>query len=196
MTTRLRSCIYKKWFSILLLILIGGSLYLPNMGELGYYRDDWNNLFNADSRGTEMLIEHYASDRPADGYLLSAAYRAFGADPFPYRLVNLAFRVLEDDPHLRVQFLKGDLPDIPARNETGTLQRSLQSAQNPDERRFSGAVVPQNGNPLPWTDIQGYPVQDPPRPVVGKDDRAQGEEGCVFRRAQGTGKALGYLSMS
>ena len=75
MTTRLRSCIYKKWFSILLLILIGGSLYLPNMSELGYYRDDWNNLFNADSRGTEMLIEHYASDRPADGYLLSAAYR-------------------------------------------------------------------------------------------------------------------------
>ena len=94
MTTRLRSCIYKKWFSILLLILIGGSLYLPNMSELGYYRDDWNNLFNADSRGTEMLIEHYASDRPADGYLLSAAYRAFGADPFPYRLVNLASRVL------------------------------------------------------------------------------------------------------
>ena len=41
-----------------------------------------------------MLIEHYASDRPADGYLLSAAYRAFGADPFPYRLVNLASRVL------------------------------------------------------------------------------------------------------
>ena len=94
MTTRLRSCIYKKWFSILLLILIGGSLYLPNMSELGYYRDDWNNLFNADSRGTEMLIEHYASDRPADGYLLSVAYRAFGADPFPYRLVNLASRVL------------------------------------------------------------------------------------------------------
>lgn len=94
MTMRLRSCIYKKWFSILLLILIGGSLYLPNMSELGYYRDDWNNLFNADSRGTEMLIEHYASDRPADGYLLSAAYRAFGADPFPYRVVNLASRVL------------------------------------------------------------------------------------------------------
>ena len=39
-----------------------------------------------------MLIRHYQSDRPVDGYLLSAAYDLFGPNPYPYLLINLACR--------------------------------------------------------------------------------------------------------
>ena len=39
-----------------------------------------------------MLIKHYSSDRPADGYLLSWVYTLFGPDPYPYLLINLACR--------------------------------------------------------------------------------------------------------
>lgn len=91
---RIKSSTHRRWFAVLILIAIGLSLYIPQMGELGYYRDDWNNVFNADSRGPEKLIEHYASDRPADGYLLAAAYEAFGADSLPYRRINLASRII------------------------------------------------------------------------------------------------------
>lgn len=91
---RIKGFIHQPWFAVLILVAIGLSLYLPQMGDLGYYRDDWNNIFNADSRGSEMLIDHYAIDRPADGYLLAAAYDVFGANSLPYRLINLASRIL------------------------------------------------------------------------------------------------------
>ena len=78
----------------LILILITLTVYLPGINQLGYYRDDWNNVFNAFTQGADMLIRHYASDRPADGYLLSAAYSLFGPAPLPYLLINLVCRFL------------------------------------------------------------------------------------------------------
>ena len=78
----------------LILILITLTVYLPGINQLGYYRDDWNNVFNAYTQGADMLIRHYASDRPADGYLLSAAYSLFGPAPLPYLLINLVCRFL------------------------------------------------------------------------------------------------------
>lgn len=94
MDFKFRKIFFTRWFAAALIVMIGLALYLPNLNELGYYRDDWNNLFNADSRGAEMLIDHYASDRPADGYLLSAAYQVFGPNPTPYLAINLGCRVL------------------------------------------------------------------------------------------------------
>ncbi len=74
------------------LLAVTAIIYLPGMRDLGYYRDDWNNVFNAFTQGADMLIRHYASDRPVDGYLLSQAYTWFGPNPYPYLLVNLACR--------------------------------------------------------------------------------------------------------
>lgn len=76
----------------LILVAITLLVYLPGMNRLGYYRDDWNNVFNAYTQGSQMLIRHYQSDRPVDGYLLSAAYDLFGPNPYPYLLINLACR--------------------------------------------------------------------------------------------------------
>ena len=92
----LKSLSSKKYLLLVLagLLIAAAIIYLPGMTELGYYRDDWNNLFNAYTQGPEMLIQHYQSDRPADGYLLSFAYKIFGVDPFPYLICCLICRIL------------------------------------------------------------------------------------------------------
>ncbi len=77
---------------VLFLMATAVVIYLPGLKDLGYFRDDWNNVYNAFTQGADMLIKHYSSDRPADGYLLSWAYTLFGPDPYPYLLVNLACR--------------------------------------------------------------------------------------------------------
>ena len=75
-------------------ILIGCLLYIPGMTKLGLYRDDWNNFYNAVTYGPDMLIRHYASDRPADGYLLSALFRLFGTNNNAYLIYDLCCRIL------------------------------------------------------------------------------------------------------
>ncbi len=82
------------WSIFLILLVITALVYLPGINRLGYYRDDWNNLFNAYTQGSQMLIMHYASDRPLDGYLLRYAFDILGYNPLPYLIINLIFRFL------------------------------------------------------------------------------------------------------
>ncbi len=82
------------WGIFLILIGITALVYVPGINRLGYYRDDWNNLFNAYTQGSQMLIPHYASDRPLDGYLLRYAFDILGYNPLPYLFINLIFRFL------------------------------------------------------------------------------------------------------
>lgn len=76
------------------IIAVGCLLYIPNMRNLGLYRDDWNNMYNATIYGPDQLLEHYASDRPADGYMLSMIYRLFRVNLNAYRIWNLCCRIL------------------------------------------------------------------------------------------------------
>ncbi len=80
------------FFTILLTASI--LIYFRGMNQLGYYRDDWNNLYNAYTQGPDMLIKHYQSDRPADGYLLSFVYKIFGPAIYPYLISCLICRFL------------------------------------------------------------------------------------------------------
>lgn len=73
---------------------VGCLLYIPGMTKLGLYRDDWNNFYNAVINGPDMLIQHYASDRPADGYLLSVLFRLFGTNNNAYLIYDLCCRIL------------------------------------------------------------------------------------------------------
>ena len=75
-------------------IVVGCLLYIPNMQNLGLYRDDWNNLYSATIYGPDQLLEHYRADRPADGYLLSMLYRLFRVNLNAYRIWNLCCRIL------------------------------------------------------------------------------------------------------
>ena len=76
------------------IIVVGCLLYIPGLQNLGLYRDDWNNLYSATIYGPDQLLEHYASDRPADGYLLSMIYRLFRVNIGAYHIWNLCCRIL------------------------------------------------------------------------------------------------------
>ena len=79
---------------IAVIVIVGCLLYIPGMKDLGLYRDDWNNYYDAVVRGPNALIEHYASDRPADGWQLSILFRLFGTNNTAYLIWNLCCRIL------------------------------------------------------------------------------------------------------
>ena len=76
------------------IIVVGCLLYIPQMKDLGLYRDDWNNFYNLAVRGPRMLIEAYKADRPADGYLIAGLYWIFGTKITAYMIWNLCCRIL------------------------------------------------------------------------------------------------------
>ena len=76
------------------IIIVGCLIYIPGINDLGLYRDDWNNYYNAVVRGGEMLKQHYASDRPADGALLTWFFYAFKTNNTAYLIYNLVCRIL------------------------------------------------------------------------------------------------------
>ena len=76
------------------IILVGLIVYFPRIGEIGMYRDDWINYFNAVTRGPDFLVQHYSTDRPADGHLLALIFRLFGTDNTAYLVYNLVCRLI------------------------------------------------------------------------------------------------------
>lgn len=76
------------------IIIVGCLLYIPQMHQLGLYRDDWNNFYNLTVRGPRMLVEAYKADRPADGYLIAGLYWFFGTNINAYMIWNLCCRIL------------------------------------------------------------------------------------------------------
>ena len=79
---------------IAVIIIVGCLLYIPGMKDLGLYRDDWNNYYDAVVRGADELVEHYMSDRPADGWQLAILFRIFGTNNSAYLIWNLCCRIL------------------------------------------------------------------------------------------------------
>lgn len=83
-----------RWFEILLLALISALTYLPRIGEMGYYRDDWYFLYDALVSGPRALIEVALHTRPIRGPLYALYFSWFGFNPFPYHVVMYLTRLL------------------------------------------------------------------------------------------------------
>lgn len=83
-----------RWFEILLLALISALTYLPRIGEMGYYRDDWYFLYDALVSGPRALIEIALHTRPIRGPLYALYFSWFGFNPFPYHVVMYLTRLL------------------------------------------------------------------------------------------------------
>ena len=81
-------------FIILAITAVGCMLYIPQMKDLGLYRDNWNYLYNLTVRGPEALISAFQADRPADGYLIAALYNMFGTNNNGYLIWDLCCRIL------------------------------------------------------------------------------------------------------
>ena len=79
---------------ILFLIIISGLVYLPNIGQLTYYRDDWTYAYDAHIGGADIYKIKFIIDRPVRGYFFALYHTIFGAQPFPYHIGAYIWRLV------------------------------------------------------------------------------------------------------
>ena len=83
-----------RWFEVILLALMAGFTYLPRIGELTYYRDDWYFLYNALVNGPTAFIDIALHTRPIRGPLYALYYSLFGLNPLPWHMTMYLTRLL------------------------------------------------------------------------------------------------------
>ena len=91
--TTLRKFIYTPFVEILLILVIAGVTYLPNLSQATIYRDDWYYAMDRMIGGPGVFQEMFSIDRPARGPLFEAYYQLFGIQPFPYHMASFLWRV-------------------------------------------------------------------------------------------------------
>lgn len=83
-----------RWFEIILLGLMAGFTYLPRIGEMTYYRDDWYFLYNALVNGPTAFIDIALHTRPIRGPLYALYYAFFGLNPWPWHVTMYLTRLM------------------------------------------------------------------------------------------------------
>lgn len=82
------------WIAILFLLVFLCIAYLPKINHLGYYNDDWWQIYGGENFGTERFSAMYSTDRPARTYLHAPLYSLFGSEILPYQILALGIRWL------------------------------------------------------------------------------------------------------
>lgn len=84
----------ERLFSILLLLIVSGLVYLPLVGEFGYYNDDWYLMYSASAYGANTFVDIFSVDRPGRALVMIPAYLLFDGNPLYYNLSAYVFRVV------------------------------------------------------------------------------------------------------
>ncbi|CAG0981183.1 hypothetical protein ANAEL_01755 [Anaerolineales bacterium] len=84
----------KPFPEILLLLLISAVVYLPYIGSLTYYKDDWYYIYDGMIGGAKVFHEMFRIDRPARGFFFEWYFLLFGANPLPWHLGAFIWRAL------------------------------------------------------------------------------------------------------
>lgn len=80
--------------AILFLLVFLCITYLPKINHLGFYNDDWWQIYGAENFGVERFEAMYSADRPARTYLHAPLFSLFGSEILPYQLLGLGIRWL------------------------------------------------------------------------------------------------------
>lgn len=80
--------------SLAVIVLITGLTYGSMLPSLGFYRDDWYQLWAGINLGAESIITLFSIDRPVMGYLYSFTFSIFGDHPLNWQLYALFLRLL------------------------------------------------------------------------------------------------------
>ncbi|GAB4402947.1 MAG: hypothetical protein OHK003_30610 [Anaerolineales bacterium] len=78
---------------ILFLLLIPAIVYLPHIGSLTYYKDDWYYIYDGMIGGAKIFHEMFRIDRPARGFFFEWYYALFGPNPLPWHVGAFFWRV-------------------------------------------------------------------------------------------------------
>ncbi|HMV30126.1 MAG TPA: hypothetical protein PKE23_12115, partial [Anaerolineales bacterium] len=84
----------KNFPEILSLLLISAIVYLPHIGSLTYYKDDWYYIYDGMLGGAKIFHEMFRIDRPARGFFFEWFYALFGPNPLPWHLSVIVWRAL------------------------------------------------------------------------------------------------------
>ncbi|MCE7859500.1 MAG: hypothetical protein DYG86_06900 [Chloroflexi bacterium CFX2] len=76
------------------LLLISAFVFLPHIGSLTYYKDDWYYIYDGMLGGAKIFHEMFRIDRPARGFFFEWAYSLFGPTPLPWHLLAFFWRAL------------------------------------------------------------------------------------------------------
>lgn len=77
----------------LFLLLISALVFLPHIGSLTYYKDDWYYIYDGIVGGAKIFHEMFRIDRPARGFFFEWAYALFGPNPLPWHLAAFLWRI-------------------------------------------------------------------------------------------------------
>jgi hypothetical protein len=91
--TTLRKFSHTPLLEILLILVIAGATYLPNLSQATIYRDDWYYTMDRLIGGPGVFQAMFSIDRPARGPLFEAYYQLFGIQPFPYHMSSFLWRL-------------------------------------------------------------------------------------------------------
>ncbi len=77
-----------------LIIILAAIAYLPFIGRLGFYRDDWYAIWAATTQGPSMLIKMFSIDRPFMGFLYALTSKILGGNLLGWHLFAFCVRVI------------------------------------------------------------------------------------------------------
>jgi len=84
----------KPLLEAVLLLMISALVYLPNLGRLSYFKDDWYYMYDGLIAGAKVFHPMFSIDRPARGYFFEIYYSLFGPYPLPYHIGAFVWRAL------------------------------------------------------------------------------------------------------
>ncbi|WKZ36467.1 MAG: hypothetical protein QY332_00830 [Anaerolineales bacterium] len=84
----------KPFPEVLFLLLVSAVVYLPRIGDLTYYRDDWYYIYDGMIGGAKVFHEMFRIDRPARGYFFELYFLLFGPNPLAYHIGAFLWRGL------------------------------------------------------------------------------------------------------
>ncbi len=83
----------RAWFEAALFLLIPALVYLPNIFQFTFHRDDWYYIYDGIVRGPSVFLAMFEHLRPLRGPLFAGLYALFGPNPLPYHLLLFVWRV-------------------------------------------------------------------------------------------------------
>lgn len=82
----------KRLPETLFLLLISAVVFLPHIGSLTYFKDDWYYVYDGMIGGAKVFHEMFRIDRPARGYFFEWYFLLFGVKPLAYHIGAFIWR--------------------------------------------------------------------------------------------------------
>jgi hypothetical protein len=79
---------------IIFLLVVSAVVYLPHIGGLTYFKDDWYYIFDGMSGGAAVFHEMFRIDRPVRGFFFEWYFFALGPNPLPWHIGAFLWRTL------------------------------------------------------------------------------------------------------